>query len=492
MKHPDHRVMLGEPKRLRRKPLMVIVAVLLASLLVAEAVLQLALRAGWKIYRGFDTTSALAVDGKGQVWVAGYMQNSPSLTKYSGNGSSTALPLPGDLARTPASALMIDSQERLWVGTEEGMLGMRNSNGEWVIYAPEEYGNDSIRQIVEDAKGRVWVRSHRGPARVDLGSSEGTILFTNSGMPASDAVALTLDLLGQLWVLTRERELKVLDANDNWRTVLIVPATVRNGFQDSFLTFDPQGQIWLATVGGVGVLSPEGAWKEYPLGDPYRPLSMRGIFADTEGRVWVAAWDQGVFLYNPQSGWTNYSSQNSGLGMDAHAFALDRLGQVWIGSAQGRVSMFDQQAALPVNSISAIRTTARMIIPAVLLFFGVMAIVAAALRSPINGNERKAVAFALAFAGWFVIATVLWVYIRYSHAQSGGFLIISPLALIPPVVNSLLLILLWVKQRRMAWGAFSAFLMNWIGLIFITPAAVPFAGAPFMESVLMWPFFLLR
>jgi hypothetical protein len=34
-------------------------------------------------------------------------------------------------------------------------------------------------------------------------------------------------------------------------------------------------------------------------------------------------------------------------------------------------------------------------------------------------------------------------------------LIINPLALIPPVVNMLLLIVLYVWQRRMAWGAFS-------------------------------------
>lgn len=475
---------------LRRKPLLAILAVLLASLLVAEIALLLALRAGWQTSRGFDMISAMAVDTKGQAWVAGYRQNVPSLMTYSETSRPVELSMPGELTRTAPSALMIDNQERLWVGTEEGMLGMRNPNGEWSLYAPEQYGIDSIRQIVMDGKGQVLVRSHRGPAMVDIGSSERRIAFTNSGLPESDVVALATDALEQSWVLTRKRELKVLEANGNWRTLVIVPATVRNGFMDSFLTFGPQGQIWLATVRGVGLLGPNGAWTEYPLGDPSRPLSMRAVLADAHGRVWVAAGDQGLFLLNPQDGWTNHTGQNSGLSFDANVLALAPQERVWIGSSHGRVSTFHPEAALPVNSVAAIRNIARRIIPATLLSILVLAIVAAPFRSPIQGNEKKLAAFVLAFAGWFAIGTLLWGYIRYAHAQSGGMFFINPLALIPPLLNILLLIVLYGLQRRMAWGALSALLVNWIGLIFVTPAALPFGGAPFMETLFMLPFFL--
>src|SRR5688572_9364415 len=159
------------------------------------------------------------------------------------------------------------------------------------------------------------------------------------------------------------------------------------------------------------------------------------------------------------------------------------------GSGQStRVSTFHPGAALPGTSVSAIRTTARMIIPAALLSVAVLGILASVFRSPIQGNERKMVEFSLAFAGWFVIGALLWVFVRFAHAQSGGSLIISPLALMPPVVNILLLIVLYMGQRRMAWGAFSAFLVNWIGLIFVMPASYPFGIAPFLESVFMLPF----
>jgi hypothetical protein len=495
MKHSDNKTKLASFPLLRQKPWMAVFAVLLASLLVAETALQLALRTGWKTYRGFDTVSAVAVDGKGQAWVSGFWRERPGLMTYSETGKPVEVPLPGDLGWGAINALMIDRQDHVWLGTEGGRIAMLDSNGEWIVYSGTT--EESVWQIVMDGQGQVWARSHRGPAKIDPDSTVRTFTFTDPTLAGHDAVALATDPQGQLWALTRERALRVLEANGNWRTVVIVPATVRNGFVDAFLTFDPQGQMWLATVQGVGVLSPNGAWKEHPLGDPYRSLSLYEVMADVEGRVWVAAFQprnsnaepfSGLFRFDPQDGWTNYTRSNSGLRSDANALALGPRGQVWIGSMYGELSRFNPLAALPGNSVSAIRTTARAIIPAALLSVVVLAILASVFRKPIQGNERTMVEFSLAFAGWFVTGALLWVSVRYAHAQSGGFLIISPLALIPPVVNILLLSVLYLWQRRMAWGAFSAFLVNWIGLIFVTPAAYPFGGAPFLESVFMLPF----
>jgi streptogramin lyase len=481
----------------RRKRLVAVIGALLAFLVVVEIALQVALRTGWSTYRDMDYVSAVAVDEKGQAWVSGFWRERAGLMTYSETGKTVEVPLPGDLGWGGINALMIDRQDRVWLGTEGGRIAMLDINGEWILYSG--ITEESIWQIVMDGRGQVWARSHRGPAKIDPDSDDRTFSFLNSGMGDSDAVALAIDPQGQLWVLTMKRGLKVLKADGNWRTVVIVPGTVRNGFVDAFLTFDPQGQMWMATVQGIGVLSPNGAWKEHPLGDLYHPLSLYEVMADLEGRVWVAAFQpryssaeafSGLFLFDPQAGWANYSRSNSGLSINAEVMALDPQGQPWIGSSQGRVSTFHPDAALPGNSVSAIRTTARMILPAALLSVTVLAILASVFGSPIQGNERKMIEFSLAFAGWFVIATLLWVSINYAQAQSSSPLIIPPQVLIPPIVNIVLLIVLFVWQRRMAWGALSAFLVNWIGLIFVTPAAYPFGGAPFLASVFMQPFFL--
>jgi len=488
MKHPDQRTESTPLTLFRRKPWMTVLAVLLASLLIVEVGLQLVLRNRWASYADLGQVSAVAVDGQGQVWAAGYRQGTPSILLYPVNGKPFEVSLPDKLTRTAPSALMVDDQNRLWVGTEDGHIGMRDVNNQWILYSSNP--DFSVWQMVMDGQGRVWVRSHRGPGRIDPRSGERTFSFMNSGLPESDAVALATNPEGQLWVLTTKREIKVLEADGNWRTVVVVPDTVRNGFMDSSLAFDSQGQMWLATIQGVGVLSQDGAWKEHPLGDPYRALSLSAILTDAEGRVWVADRQQGIFLLDPQTGWTNYTSRNSGLAGDANAMAVDEQGQAWIGTAQDGVSKFAPEGALPAQSLSAVRKAAETVVPVAFLSLALLAMWTIGFAQPGVTNRRVLVDFTIAFAGWFIIGSLLWIYARYAQTQSGGALIIHPFVFIPPVVNILLLILVYGWQRRMAWGAWSAFIVNWIGLILIQSASGQLTGTPFWESVFMLPFFL--
>jgi ligand-binding sensor domain-containing protein len=318
---------------------------------------------------------------------------------YTEHGTRVEVPLPAELAQAHPITLMIDRQDRVWVGTDFGMIGVRDVDGTWILFSPEEYGSDSTRQIIMDGQGRVWARSHRGPAQLDPASGDRTIRYGSSAMPNSDAVALATDPQGQLWALTTQREVKVLEDNGNWRTVVIAPATVRNGFMDAFLTFDPHGQMWLATVQGVGALSPDGAWKEHPLGDPYRSLSLYGVMADDKGRVWVAAFQpssvhaesfSGLFRFDPQTGWMSYDARDSGVRADVNAVAPGQEGGVWIGSSQGGVSKFSPEGTLPVQSLSIVRAAAGTLVPIALLSTTLLALwFLAFVRPPATAMPKK-------------------------------------------------------------------------------------------------------
>jgi ligand-binding sensor domain-containing protein len=467
-------------------------------LLVLELALQLALRVGWKSYRGFDTISAVAVDGKGQAWVSGFWRERPGLMIYSEAGQTVEVSLPADLGWGAINTLMIDGQDRVWLGTDGGRIAMLDSNGGWIVYS----GNteESIWQIVMDGQGQVWARSHRGPARIDPDSDERTFTFTDPALADHDAAALAINPQGQLWVLTRQRELRVLEVDGNWRTVALAPATVRNGFADAFLTFDPQGQMWLATVQGVGALSPDGAWKEHPLGDPYSPLSLHEVSADARGRVWVAAFQprynnaeafSGVFLFDPQAGWTNYSTKNSGLRSDINALALDPQGQVWMGSTQGSVTKFDPAASLPAAILPAVRLGTQALLPGVLISLLLLAILATVQGRPDAGIARQITEFSLGFVTWYAIALLVWGFLRYSHVQSSSLLFFNPLAVLVPVVNLVLMILLYTKRRGMARGAVWAMVINSMGMLFMVPIGVQWVSTSLFAAVFMMPFFLL-
>ena len=465
-----------------------IFGVILGLVLLVEVALLLAQRNSWTNYEGLEVVSAVAVDGQGQVWAAGYKQNSPSLMIYPVNGKPLAVSMPSELTWTAPSALMIDSHDRIWVGTENGVVGMRGANEEWTLYTSNP--DFSVWEMVMDGQGQVWARSHKGPGRIDPNAGEKTFSFMNSGLVDNDAVAIATDEKGQLWVLTMKRELRVLESDGSWKTYTVVPNTVRNSIYGSILTIDQHEQIWLATSDGVGMLSPSGVWTEYPLGDPGGQLSMRAILPDAQGRVWVAATMHGLFMYDPKTGWTNYTGRNSGLHSDVNALALDEQGYVWIGSSQGGLSKFDPETALPVQSLSTIRTATESIIPAALLSIALLAIMAMAFARPGAANEKVIIAFSIAFAGWFLLNSLLWIYIRYSHEQSGGVLFINPLVLLPLLVNTLALIILYRANRWMALGAFTAFLVNWLVLVIVTPFVEPSGAASMWAAIFMIPFFM--
>jgi ligand-binding sensor domain-containing protein len=312
----------------------------------------------------------------------------------------------------------------------------------------------------------------------------------NSGLVDNDAVAITVDGQGQLWVLTSKRELNVLEPDGRWKMYTVVPNTVRNSIYGSILATDGQEQIWLATSSGVGVLSPGGAWTEHPLDSSGTPLSMRAILPDARGRVWVAATIHGLFMFDPSTGWTNYTGRNSGLRGDANALAFDERGRVWVGSSQGGLHAFQPEAALSDQSLSTIRLAIETIVPAAILFTALLGLLKIAFDRPGVVNRKVIAAFSIAFVGWFLMNSLLWIYIRYSYEQSSSVLFINPLILLPLPVNILALILLYRANRWTALGALTAFLVNWLVLVIVTPFVDPSGAASILQGIFMIPFFL--
>ena len=61
--------------------------------------------------------------------------------------------------------LFEDSQNKLWIGTEKGVL-IRRSNGEWdSITTRTGLSNEQIRCIAEDFDGNIWIGTEGGVTR---------------------------------------------------------------------------------------------------------------------------------------------------------------------------------------------------------------------------------------------------------------------------------------------------------------------------------------
>jgi len=177
---------------------------------------------------------------------------------------------------------------------------------------------------------------------------------------------------------------------------------------------------------------------------------------------------------------------------DVDAVALGPQGQVWIGSSYSRLSRFDINAALPASSISVIHRAAVAIGAVIVLSIALFALLlTTSIRPsmPRLTSRNEIGQFSIGFAGWFVVAMLLWVFLRASTPQV-GFLFINPLALLAPLVNLLLLISFFARQRRMFSGALSALLVNWIALLLIGSGAEGVLSGSAVGTVFMVPFFM--
>lgn len=467
----------------------VLLAVPLGLLLIAELLILSALHKGWTTYK--TNASALAVDQQGRIWAAVSNGGIGSLLLYPDNNAPVPVPMPDELASGSVLSLAIDRQNRIWVGTVNGLIGMRESSGMWTIYSPENPTGENpypVWDLVIDGQDRAWARNGVTLVRLDPQSANHIYTGANSGLVDNHVDGLAVDKKGQLWAVSRGT-LIVLGSENTWAKYASMPEGIENMPIDYIFAVDDQNQVWMGIYPGVLVLGPDGVWQPYPLGDPKTANPIIDIVIDHQGRVWAASGIQGLFRFDPAGGWTFYNKGNSGLAANnATALAQDGQGQLWVGTFQDGLSKLDPASTLPALQLQTLATVGAVAIPAVLLSMALVTVLVIAFSRPGAISSRTILDFSVAFVGWFIMNSLLWIFIR---STTSSFEFFNPLVMIPLPVNiALLILILLAKKRWMALGAFTAFLVNAIGTVLVTAVAVPLSPPAISGIVCMFPFFL--
>lgn len=174
--------------------------------------------------------------------------------------------------------------------------------------------------------------------------------FENFGLDAGLSElavnAIGQDSFGFLWVGTEDG----LDRYDGYRFVHFThdsasPDSVPENFIAD-LSFDPAGNLWIATEGGGAAVRYAGRNSFRSLASLIQPdearklENARVIRADGAGVVWIGTRDQGVALFDTRSGsmyrYTHAAGTPQGRGADAiTSLAQSRNGGTWVGSESG-------------------------------------------------------------------------------------------------------------------------------------------------------------
>jgi len=204
------------------------------------------------------------------------------------------------------SALAVDENETVWIGTRTGELG-KYENGSWTIFNGQNspLGHYGILDIAVSLTGNIWMGTNGG----------GVVGYVNGA-----------------WT----------DFNHNYsnhgsgnyvRTYAYAPPYLRSSVVQS-ITFDLNGMMWIGTkegfvywTGGQSI-----AYYSRNIGIPNDDV--RDIYFDKNDAIWIAT-AYGAVRYNGY-GWTHYHTGNSDLPSNStNVIISDPLNHIWVGTRSG-------------------------------------------------------------------------------------------------------------------------------------------------------------
>ncbi len=154
----------------------------------------------WTRFGGLDhpLVRTLVVGRDGTVWFAIHAQG---IVRFDGAGFSritTADGLPTDRVW----CLALDSDDRLWAGTDEGIWILPPGDASPSVVGPESsLPSPIVLFLMQDARGAMWAGTAHGIARLGPGGSPDLVLTGADGLPDSEASegAAFRDSRGDLW-----------------------------------------------------------------------------------------------------------------------------------------------------------------------------------------------------------------------------------------------------------------------------------------------------
>jgi len=171
------------------------------------------------------------------------------------------------LKRSKITALLKDTGNTLWVGTQENFLIKIQETGQAkdpVItrYSPEKdavknaFQNERISCLFRDSRGRIWVGTYKGLYLYHASTDDFTGYFQvpgrSDGLSNNTILSLAEDDLGNIWAGTQSGLNKIIAVNGN--SISVVRYTAADGLPSEYIHSvqpDHANRVWIGTNKGI-------------------------------------------------------------------------------------------------------------------------------------------------------------------------------------------------------------------------------------------------
>ncbi|QOY86501.1 hybrid sensor histidine kinase/response regulator [Paludibaculum fermentans] len=184
------------------------------------------------------------------------------------------------------NGLLLDRAGQLWVCTMRGLF--RKTHSGFVNALPDPAPDEVFLRAASDPQGGVWIASSKG---LRLWRDGGWRLYTTHEGLAQNAVTLVkAPKANEVWISYRgSKGVTVLHLeNDRIQSVENILAPNLPSNHVLFVGHDSQGDAWVGTDNGVGLLR-NGVWTTLSKADGliWDDCNTNSFLADSDGGVWI-------------------------------------------------------------------------------------------------------------------------------------------------------------------------------------------------------------
>lgn len=186
---------------------------------------------------------------------------------------------PNSLSNNDVLCIFQDSQDRIWVGTEQGinLFNPRDSSFRRFLHDannPRSVGANAIIKIFEDSQGRIWLGTWDGGLNLVIPQQDEEFSFLSIKEDKMNPYSISSNHIWdfveddnqRIWLGTFDGGLVTFDIPDKPLNELTAQDFKFQSFGKSLgqldnnrvfaLTKDKTGDIWVGTLGGIGIFSP--------------------------------------------------------------------------------------------------------------------------------------------------------------------------------------------------------------------------------------------
>lgn len=275
----------------------------------------------YTVFQGLPNNKILCLwqDHRNLLWIG----TQDGLARFDGKNFEVFNQKDGLISNT-INCIFQDKKLNIWLGTPQGAVKLDNLEGKFEIFGEKEGIRGEVISGILDKEGKIWLSSDEGVFILQDDILQEHITEKN-GLASNFANCILQDKNKNFWFGSNQgisklsnRRFIILDDPNRLISKTIITATLE----------DNKGKVWIGTSSHLLVYENRG------FSVKKNDISVRSLFYDSRGRLWVGSIGEGVWVYENDN-FRNISTKEGLRDNTIFTITEDEQQRIWLGTDKG-------------------------------------------------------------------------------------------------------------------------------------------------------------